>query len=181
MRRDYGEWKPAMEAVLVRIEAGDWRHGLKTKDAVQHLLRLARFPAQTASMWAPRYRKRCGEFLEHALYYWVQSHIKNRRFKFLGASGKVYRLRAIHNVEHGNGNGELSASGKAPAPEKQGLWLRDEDMHLADVRLVRGAYTSRRSDGGAEIRYLDVADAALSGKPADAVVGDVRDEIARAL
>lgn len=181
MRRDYGDFKAAMDTLIARIESGAWRHGIKTKDAVRELLRIARFPADTSSMWAPRFKKRCGDFLEHALYYWVQGNLKNRRFLFVGDSGKRYRLRSVHNVEHGNGNGELAEDGTPPKADKEGLWLRDEDMHQPDVRSARGVYTGRRTDATPQIRYLDLAYDALDGKPEEAVVGDVRDEIAAAM
>lgn len=181
MRREYGEFKTAMDTLIARIESGAWRHGIKTKDAVGWLLRIAKFPSDPNTMWAQRYRKRCGEFLAHALYYWVQGNLKNRRFRFEGDSGQIYRLRRIHSVEHGNGNGHLVHDGAPLKPDKEGLWMRDEDMHQPDVQLVRGTYRGRRGDSSPQIRYLDLADDALEGKPADTVVGDVRDEIARAM
>lgn len=181
MRRDYGDFKTAMDTLIARVESGAWRHGIKTKEAVGWLLRIARFPADPSGMWAPRFKKRCGDFLLHALYYWVQGNLKNRRFTFEGDSGRKYRLRRIHNVEHGNGDGQLLEDGEPLKPDKEGLWMRDEDMHQADVRLVRGMYTARRTDATPQIRYLDLADDALKGKPADAVVGDVRDDIAAAM
>jgi hypothetical protein len=181
MRRDYGDWKPAIENVVTRLEAGHWRHGIKTKDAVREVLRYARFPSDTGAMWAPRFRKRCGDFLEHALYYWVQGHLKDRRGPFVGASGKVYRVRQIHNVEHGNGNGELGPNGKPLPSDKEGLWLRKEDMHQADVRLVRGMYDRRRRDSGPDVVFLDTADRVLNTRTDDVVVGDVLDEIQQAL
>lgn len=181
MRRDYGDFKVAMDTLTTRIESGAWRHGIKTKDAVVWVLRIGRFPSDPSAMWAPRFKKRCGAFLAHALYYWVQGNLKNRRFTFEGDSGKKYRLRRIHNVEHGNGNGELMEGGEPLKPDKEGLWMRDEDMHQPDVRLVRGMYRARRTDAAPQIRYLDLADDALDGKSADTVVGDVRREIARAM
>lgn len=181
MRRDYGDFKTAMDALISRIEAGTWRHGVKTKDAVRDLLRIAKLPADPNTMWLPRYKKRCGDFLAHALYYWAQSNLKNRRFVFVGASGQKYRLRRIHNVEHGNGNGEIDADGEQPKADKEGLWLRDEDMHQADVRLMRDSYGKRKGNSGSQLRYLEAADAALASKPAETVVGDVRDEIAAAM
>lgn len=181
MRRDYGDWKPAIDALIARVESGAWRHGIKTKDAVREVLRLARFPSDTGTMWAPRFRKRCGDFLEHALYYWVQSNLKNRRWLFVGDSGRKYRLRRIHNVEHGNGHGELDDDGRPPKADKEGLWMREEDMHQADVRLVRGMYRQRRTDAGADITFLATADAVLDGRPSTTVVGDVLDDIAAAM
>lgn len=181
MRRDYGDFKTAMDTLIARVESGAWRHGIKTKDAVGWLLRIAKFPSDANAMWSPRFKRRCGEFLAHALYYWVQGNFKNRRFTFEGDSGQKYRLRRIHSVEHGNGDGQLVHDGEPLKPDKEGLWMRDEDMHQADVRLVRGTYTGRRADSIAQIRYLDAADDALQGKPADTVVGDVRDAIARAM
>lgn len=181
MRRDYADWKIALGKLIALVEAGTWRHGIKTNDAVKKFCVLGRLPLKHEHLWATIYRKRCGDIADFLLYYWVQAGLKNRRWTFVGASGKKYRLRRIHNVEHGNGNGEIGADGEAPTAEKEGLWMREEDMHQPDVRLVRGMYRARRGDAGADIKFLDAADVALMGKPAAAVVGDVLDEIAAAM
>jgi hypothetical protein len=55
MRRDYGDFKPAMDELIARIEAGAWRHGIKTNDAVKEVIRCGPFLADVTTMWPATY------------------------------------------------------------------------------------------------------------------------------
>lgn len=181
MRIDYGDWKPALDMLIGRVEGGAWRHGIKTKDAIREVLRYGKFPADPSTMWSPRWRKKNGGILDFTLYYLVQSALKNRRWAFEGISGRRYRLRRIHCVEHGAAEGETDKDGKPVRPDKEGLWFRTEDMRRTDVLLVRRMYSGRETDSRPDKVFMAQADRALTDKSDELVVGDVLDEIAQAM
>jgi len=177
MRLDYADWKPARDKFLERLEGGAWRHGIKTRDAVRCVQAYGGFPSDLASMWPPKWRKKNGDAMKMQVYYYVQKGCKEARFWLVGASGERYWVRKFHNVDHGRFDGELAENGEPMPPEKEGLWLRYEDMLLPDVRQVRAGYRTRENDSSPDKRVLRETEAVLACKPDDTVVGDVLDEI----
>jgi len=177
VRRDYGDYKPAMERLITRVEAGAWRHGIKTKAAQKELAKYARLPSEPNDMFQPAYRKRVGQILDQGLYYYVQSSFKNRRWLLIGQSGEKLRLRRIFCVEHGAADGEVDQYGLPVSPDREGLWLRVEDLNKKDVQLVREMYRGREVDSALHKRFFELAERKLAPLPDDAVVGDVLDDI----
>lgn len=181
MRIDYGDWKPARDKLIKRFYARAWRHGLKTRDAIREVALYGKFPVDPNTMWPTRWRKKNGNLLYMALYYFVQSGLKLKRFQLVGASGLKIRPRAIYNVEHGCGEDELDEDGNAPRPPKEGLWMFHKDMNDRDVQLVRADYNRRENDAPSDKVYMNAAHQVLQTKSSDTVIGDVEDEIARAI
>lgn len=181
MKYDLADWMPARDKLIVRIEAGAWRHGIKTKAAVGEVVRYGAFPADPSTMWAVKWKKKNGDLIDYALYYFVQSGLKHRRWVIVGKSGRKLRPRRIYCVENGVAEGELDENGRAVRPEKEGLWLRSEDLTRLDVEKIRGTYRDRETDSSSDKEFLRIASRVLSGKSAETLVGDVLDEIAAAM
>jgi len=181
VKRDYSDWEIAVAALIERIEAGAWRHGLKTKDAGREFLRLGKFPADPSSMWAPRYKTKNGEILDFLVYYWVQKAIKDRRWLLVGKSGKRYRPRRIYSIKHGCADGELKPNGEPMTPEKEGLWLRWQDLRKDDARQIRTGYRFRETDAQNDKTFIGNVERVLTGKADDLMAGDVIDEIMAAM
>lgn len=182
MKLDLADWHDARDKLIARIEVGAWRHGIKTKDAIQEVIRYGKFPADPSSMWPMKWKKKNGDLIHFFLYYFVQSGLKNRHWTFLGKSGRKYRLRRIYCVEHGVAEGEMGPDGVPLPPAREGIWLREEDMSHVDVRYVRTMYRDRETDSSANKIFLNEADRVLARKQNPAlVVGDVLPEIALAM
>lgn len=181
MNVDYGDWDRAIIKLIERIEAGAWRHGLKTKDAAREFLRLGKFPSDPAAMWAPRYKAKNGAILRFLLYYWVQKAIKDRRWTLVGKSGRKYRPRRIYSIKHGCAEGELKPNGDPMTPEREGLWLRWQDLRRDDARQIRTAYRFRETDSGPDKAFIDRVERVLTTKADDMTAGDVIGEVAEAM
>jgi hypothetical protein len=182
VKLDLADWHDARQKLITRIEAGAWRHGIKTKDAIREVIRYGAFPSDPSTMWPVKWRKKNGQLVEFFLYYFVQSGLKNRNWSFRGASGRCYRLRRIYCVEHGVAEGEEGPNGEPLRPAKEGIWLREEDMSRIDVAYARTMYRDRETDSSANKIFLTEAYRVLSRKQDDSlIVGDVLDEIARAM
>ena len=192
MRFDMANWEKGMQVVAARLEAGVWRHGLKTWDAVDEAAtegKVARrleaaLPRALPKLFRTAILKllgKDGDIREHGLYYFAQRCLKGAYSYRVGASGGRHWVRKFWCVPHGYVEGELDENGKPRKPPKEGLWLRFEDLNPTDVQWLVKKYNIRKTDSAANRRLIWTAQDKSLGMPNTITMNDIMDDILAAM
>jgi hypothetical protein len=75
--RECSAWKPALDTLIARIEAGACRHRINTWDAVREVIGYGCFANGITTMWPVKFRKTNGRAPNRFRYYSEPSRLEN--------------------------------------------------------------------------------------------------------
>jgi len=187
---DMASWDRGMAIFLARLDAGAWRHGIKTYDVVKEVAKEGKVPLTldveelfaTAPLWVKKKLLKLftedGDLRPYGLYYYAQSTLKNSYTVMVGdMTGDGYRVRRFSCVPHGFVKGEKDQNGKRRKPPREKLWLRFLDLNPTDVEFLATEYHAREEDSAPNKKLIWNAADVSRGMPDTVRMEDLLDEI----